>query len=508
MKTLLIFTLTLPMFAVTVSTAQYDNTRNGVNTTESILTPANVNTVTRLGTYVLDGPMYSQPLYIPSLTIATRVYNVLYAVTANNTVYALDADNPGAAPLWSTNFGAGWSTYPTSGGGFFYGNTLGILSTPVIDVSGGFLYLVSTSSAPVYTLRKINLTTGTQVSSVAIAATVSGTGTGSGGGLLPFNPALQTQRTPLTLANGNVYFGFGSIEENTHTWHGWVFSYDTATLTQQAVLCLSPNGNGAGIWESSGGFAVDGSGNLYFATGNGDFDGTSNFSQTIVKVNSSLVIQDWFTPANNATTSAEDADVSSGRAMLIPSTSLLTVASKDARVWVINTSSMGHLQGSGTAPQVFTITPITTSFNTGVYGGLFFGSVGYFPVAANPMFAFTFSGSTFTTTALASTSPTPFAQAALTGSSNSGSDPIVWALAPVASAFSSAQQVILHAFNPSTLAEYWNSGVIGNYAKFVAPTVANGRVYAATNNGSIVAFGLPTAVVAVSVTGIPLPAKP
>jgi len=483
-----------------VSTAQYDNTRDGVNANETVLNPANVSTVVQLGAYVLDGPVYAQPLYVPALTINSRSYNVIYAVTMNNTLYALDADNPGAAPLWSVNFGSGWST---SSSELFYSQTIGIVSTPVIDVSGGFIYLVSVNNTPTYTVRKINLLTGAQSASTAISATVSGTGSGSVAGSLSFDASLQTQRTPLTLSGSNIYFGFGSVEENTHTWHGWVFKYDTATLTQQAVLCLSPNGNGAGVWESGGGFAVDGSGNLYFATGNGDYDGSANFSQSVIKVNSSLVIEDWFTPSNNATTTSLDADLSSGRVMLIPGTSLLTIGSKDARVWVIDTTSMGHLQGSGTLPQVFTSASITVGPGSGIFGGLFFGSVGYFPVASNIMNAFAFSGSTFTTTPAASTSPSTYPQLTLTGSSNSGSNSIIWALAPIAGAFSAAQQVILHAFNPSTLAEYWNSGSVGLYAKFAAPTVANGRVYVPTNSGKILAFGLPSAVTAVSVTGIP-----
>jgi hypothetical protein len=58
--------LTVPAvcLAATVPTANYDNTRDGVNTAESILTPANIaEGLAKLGTWTLDGPVLSQPLY-------------------------------------------------------------------------------------------------------------------------------------------------------------------------------------------------------------------------------------------------------------------------------------------------------------------------------------------------------------------------------------------------------------------------------------------------------------
>ena len=57
---------TLPSVpVVSVLTFQYDNTRNGLNTNETLLTPATVNTNNfgLLVNYVTDGYVYTQPLY-------------------------------------------------------------------------------------------------------------------------------------------------------------------------------------------------------------------------------------------------------------------------------------------------------------------------------------------------------------------------------------------------------------------------------------------------------------
>lgn len=480
-----------------VWTAHYDNSRCGVNSQETTLTPANVNTVVKLGNYSLDAPIYTQVLYIPAVTIAAVSRNVLIVGTMGNSVYALDADHVGVI-LWRASFGAGWSGYPD--GGNFYHQTIGILGTPVVDVAGGYVYAVTVSNTPTYTLRKIDITTGMQAASVTISATVSGSGGGSSGGSLPFTAGSHEQRSPLTLAGGNVYVAFGSDDEaGDKPWHGWIMSYDTATLSQQHVLCLNPNGTGAGIWESGGGMAVDGDGNLYFATGNGDYDGSTSFGQSIVKLNSSLALQDWSTPLDYAATNLVDADLSSGRVMLIPGTSIVTVGSKDGRIWGIDGTNMGHLQGSGATPQVFSVPEsITAGAGTGIYGGLFFGNTGYFPTATFPTFAFTFSGTTYNTTAAAQTSAS-YAQVTMAGSSNSGANPIAWAVTVGSSAYSTQRLATLRAWNPATLAEYWNSGTYGNYAKFAAPTVANGRVYVPTNDSTVVAFGLPSGIVPPSI---------
>jgi glucose dehydrogenase len=58
-----------------VTTYQYNNNHSGANTSESILTPTNVN-VSQFGrktVFPVQGYVYAQPLYVPNLTIGEYV---------------------------------------------------------------------------------------------------------------------------------------------------------------------------------------------------------------------------------------------------------------------------------------------------------------------------------------------------------------------------------------------------------------------------------------------------
>jgi hypothetical protein len=78
-----------------IATAQYDNARTGANLLETILTPQNVNAAQfgRIVSFLVDGDVYAQPLYIPQLEFAGKgIRNVVFIATEKDSVYAFDAD--------------------------------------------------------------------------------------------------------------------------------------------------------------------------------------------------------------------------------------------------------------------------------------------------------------------------------------------------------------------------------------------------------------------------------
>src|ERR1700730_4976199 len=88
LSSILIFILLLarvPMQGQTsITTWHYDNARTSANTTESLLTPSNVNsrTLGKLFTQPVDGYVVAQPLYLPGTSISGQgTHNVIYVAT-------------------------------------------------------------------------------------------------------------------------------------------------------------------------------------------------------------------------------------------------------------------------------------------------------------------------------------------------------------------------------------------------------------------------------------------
>src|ERR1044071_6585387 len=262
---------------VNVLTAHNDNGRTGANTNETILSPSTVgsNSFGRLFTQPVDGPIYAQPLYVSNLPISGKgTHNVAFVATMHDSVYAFDADSAtgaNSAPLWKRSF------FDTSAGVFvpvttdatddpsqdchtFGPGEIGIVGTPVIDLTSQTLYVVARTkellpppSSGTYTqyhkLHALDLTTGTEKpnSPVIVDGIVPGTGAGSVGGFQHFDQKKHIQRPALLLANGIVYVSFCSYCD-LDIYHGWIMGYNAVTLQQAAAFNTTPNAQRGGIW--------------------------------------------------------------------------------------------------------------------------------------------------------------------------------------------------------------------------------------------------------------------
>ena len=257
-----------------VTTHHNDISRTGAYLSETVLTTSNVSLATfgKLFSHSVDGKIYAQILYVPNITVpGLGVHNVVYVSTLNNSVYAFDADDATTtSPLWRVNLGP---SVP-----LFVGSTesIGILSTPVIDVASQTLYVVAETSFNAHTvfqLHALELTTGAEKfgGPVEIRGSVQDTGAGSVDGRLDFAPEMHLQRPGLLLLNGNVYITFGSYND-LQPYHGWIFGYSATSLQQTGILCVSPTADGAAIWQGGVAPAADAYGYIYLMTGNGLLD--------------------------------------------------------------------------------------------------------------------------------------------------------------------------------------------------------------------------------------------
>jgi hypothetical protein len=509
---------------VSIWTHRYDNARTGANLTETQLSTSTVNATQfgKLFSYAVDADIYTQPLVIAGVAIPGKgTHNVVYAATNNNSVYAFDADSNQRAngqPLWNVNL-SGPAGMPVPASDLRTLNnvrtpgTIGIMGTPVIDQATGTMYLVARTKETVggntyygQRLHALDIATGAEKfgGPVIIQASVPGSGYDSVAGVVTFNPLTQNQRVGLTLANGNVYVAWAS-HADTDPYHGWIMAYAASTLQQVGVYCVSPDGGRAGIWQSGQPLSVDGSGNLYVAIGNGDFDGTRNFGESIVKLSPDLsTLLDWFTPDNWMALNNTDMDLGSAGLLLIPGTNEVVGAGKEGRFYVLNRNNLGHTQvGNGQIVQSFQVTS----------GGNIHGAPTYWNGPSGPrvyvwgeqdrLKALAFDGVTFNSNPISqSANPAPPGMPGgfltLSADGSQAGSGVLWASLPYAEdANVEVVSGVLRAFDAADLNhELWNTRMVparddlGDFAKFVPPTVANGRVYVASFSKRLHVYGL------------------
>jgi len=517
------------LLSTSVLTYHNDLFRSGANLTETTLTPANVNAATfgKLFSYSVDGQVYAQPLYVPNVILPNQsVHNVVFVATEHDSVYAFDAQGGGL--LWQRSFidpANGITPVPAADQGVNdIAPEVGITGTPVIDGGSGVLYVVaktkevrSDGNHYVQKLHALDITTGNEKFGgptllgdtlnlgggsyqYLAGASVSGTGDGSINGVLTFNALRENQRTGLVLANGIVYVTWASLGDND-PYHGWVIGYDAHTLKQVAVFNDSPNGSRGGIWMSGGAPAVDASGNLYLATGNGTFDVTGvlgpAYGDSIVKLApSNLSVTDYFTPFNQADLEASDLDLGSGGVLLLPDSvgsaahpQLMVEAGKEGKIYLMDRNDLGKYQraGSGTDDVVQVIPNALNGFVMATPA--FFNGMIYFQSMNDDLKAYRIANGQINPTPVSRTNQVFNGELGGTASvsANGTSAGIVWTLD--VSGYAAGSPVVLHAYNANDLSqELYNSNqagsrdVLGAAVKFTVPTIADGRVFVGTQN--------------------------
>jgi hypothetical protein len=514
-----------PSKTIDVLTRSNDNQRSGANLRETILNTSNVNKnqFGKLFELPVDDQIYSQILYASELQIdETTTRNVIFVATQNNSVYAFDADTK-AAWLWHRNFnGTGRPMKNTDSPGCgnnyrdFSGN-IGIVGTPVIDRATNTMYFVSRTVEPdlksVQVLRAVDIRTGadrqTNASKV-IQGSVAGSGNGSVGGVISFDPFLQNQRPGLALHQGTVYIAWASFCDYGN-YHGWAMAYDGATLNQVGIYNTTTAGGQGGIWHAGGAPFIDGVGNVYLATGNGSWNGTTNFSNSVLKLApKSLTRLSYFTASNWGSLNGADLDLGSGGPTLLPGTNAIVLAGKEGKVYVLDTANLGGLATNDAqildSFQIVDKTARPTAnhhlHNTMVVWDSPQGLNLYAAGENDYLRAWRFDRTTRKflrpSAVVSSVLPPvgmPGGMLALSADGSKSGTGIVWSMTPRAGdANNNVTPGIIRAFDAENLALLWESSSIADdiydFGKFNNPTIVNGKVFVPSFTKVLSVFGL------------------
>ena len=285
--------------AVDVWTVGVNNTRQGWNKFETVLTTANVPRLKKIREFMVDEKIDVSPLVVA---------DKLYVFTMTNTAFVFDVNT--GAQLARRQFAAPFdpadiANPPAKGMDLhnIYRNW-GITATPVIDVATNTIYATTFGKPNVNSqnTERNNILWILDANTLADKkppVLIEGNGDNGGGEIANgFKTPYQKMRAGLGLltdADGNkaVVVSFSINGENPHgPGHGFIVAYDVRGLNRDAgftptpaIWNVTPGGGAGGVWMSGSAPAIDGE-DIYFATGNGMDPGTmaGNFGESFVKL--------------------------------------------------------------------------------------------------------------------------------------------------------------------------------------------------------------------------------
>jgi hypothetical protein len=266
-------------------TRSADNSRSGWNLHETQLTPASVESkgIIRATIIPVIGDargVEAQPLILPRVKTARGIRDVMVLPSMADVVRGVDAHD--GSGIWQVRLGT-----PVTGARSIDSKLVnqfwGCLSTGVIDPDKQRLYQVCWVSPDKtgnpqtarYFMFVLRVGDGSQVVRPVLIQGKSGT--------QDFNAAMRKQRSSLVETNVNgvktVFGCSGTINETeVGVASGYCFGFDVASNTVSAMLALTA-GEGAVVWMAGQGAVADAEGFLYVITGNGDFDGVSQWGE-------------------------------------------------------------------------------------------------------------------------------------------------------------------------------------------------------------------------------------
>jgi outer membrane protein assembly factor BamB len=327
----------------------YDAVHSGHNTAETMISAANVSQLAALYASPVSLPAVvdSAPVYQSNVATSGGTRNLLFLLSTNGKIMALDAAN--GATVWS---------HQTSG-------TQPTTASPAIDPDHRFVYSYGLDGkAHKYAIGDGSETiTGGWPQSISLKTDVEKAASG-------FTIA-STGATNHLIVVTDGYYGDGG------DYQGHLVSIDLASGAQTVFNTLCSNltthlGQGgcasvqSGIWGRGGAAFLAATGRVYIATGNGPFDANSgghDWGDSVLALNadgsgnSDGLPRDSYTPTNYQNLQDSDYDLGSTSPAILPVPSGSSVAhlglqiGKDAKLRLINLDNMsgagapGHVGG-------------------------------------------------------------------------------------------------------------------------------------------------------------------
>jgi outer membrane protein assembly factor BamB len=294
------------------------------------------------------GFIYGSPLYFEN---GPGGRGIILAASSNNYVYAFDETT--GAIVWMRVIGTAAATTGVSCGKI---NPIGIVSTPIIDAATRTMFVagaVGGATIERHEVHALSLDDGTERAGWPVDVTNLGAPPLPGGAPITFQPAVQNQRSALSLVHGILYVAYGGHVGDCGPYHGWVVAIDIKDPTRKGAWATG--GQGEGIW-AAGGLPSDGE-SIFVTTGNAT-SGTLNHldSEEVVRITGLGAFdrsstRNYFFPASWYEMDRADSDFGSNNPILLPvpgarPSSYVMALSKDGHMYLLDSANLGGMGGA------------------------------------------------------------------------------------------------------------------------------------------------------------------
>jgi hypothetical protein len=316
----------------------YDPQRSGVGPAATGITAGNAGRL-RTRAVRIDGVADSSALELHAVRVGGRRRDMIIVTTTYGRTIALD---PGTGQrLWE------WVPGDI---GRYQGSSQITTATPVLDPSRAFVYTASPNGF----IHKLAVVTGREVrSGWPVRVTL--------------DPTREKLAGSLNLAGRAVIAVTGGYYGDAPFYQGHVVTIDrvsgrrlhvfnTLCSDRHALIVPSMCGSSdSAIWARAGAVVEPGTGRLLVATGNGPFNGTTDWGNSVLELSAAAgrLLHNW-TPVNGAALSASDTDIGSTAPAILPPLAgrhLVVQGGKDGRMKLLDLNRLDGTAG-GAGPRL------------------------------------------------------------------------------------------------------------------------------------------------------------
>ena len=308
-----------PLFGYTAARANSGPSATGI-------TSADVGRLRRQRV-LLDGTVDSSPIYLHAVLVRGAVHDVFFVTTTYGRTEAIDASS--GRVLWR---------YTPAGYSSWAGTARITTATPAADPGRKWIYAAS----PDGRIQKLSVADGhlawrTRItllpSREKIASALNywhGRVIATTGGYIGDAPPYQGHVALLAASNGRLLSVWNSLCSNRH----------------RLISPSSCASSDSAIWGRAGA-VVDTAGGLLVATGNGDWNGRTNWGDSTVHLSAdaSRVLGSW-TPTNEAALQSSDLDLGSTSPVFLGS-GYLAQGGKDGKIRLLRLSKLSPAGRTG-----------------------------------------------------------------------------------------------------------------------------------------------------------------